>query len=154
MISIQKLVFFIAVTLALSCAAQKNSQPAINQGVYGTVRWLEGNLMPSPDEPNLGKGKAVQRQLLIYKAVNFSSVEGQAPLFKKINAVLVKKVKSNNKGIFSCELPDGVYSVFTVEPSGEFFANNFDGNGFINTVKVEQGKVSEMKIEINYKAAY
>jgi hypothetical protein len=140
--------------LATSCTAKKNSYSNVKQGIRGTVRWVEGNLMPSPDEPNLGKGKTVQRQLLIYEAVNFSGVEGQAPLFKKINAVLVKEVKSNINGIFACQLPEGVYSVFTLEPNGVLFANSFDGNGFINTIKVEHGRVSEMNIEINYKAAY
>lgn len=154
MTSVKKLTILFFVMILTSCISQKDGLQNVNQGIKGTVKWLEGNMMPSPEEPNLAKGRGVERQLFIYEAVNFDKVEGQAPLFKKINATLVKKVKTNTEGIFACELPEGTYSVFTSEPDGLFFANSFDGNGLINSVKVERNKVSVMSIEVNYKAAY
>lgn len=154
MTSVIKLIIFIVVILTTSCFMQKSGDQKVNQGIRGTVKWLEGNLMPSPGQPQHGNGKPIKRRLLIYEAVNFNQVEGPAPLFKKINATLVKELESNTDGIFACQLPVGVYSIFTVEPTGVFFANSFDGNGLINTVKVEYGKVSEINIDVNYRAAY
>jgi len=140
--------------LIMSCSLQKEGVPKIKQGIYGSVTWLEGNMMPSPDAPKASNGGPVVRTLNIYEVVTFKEVEGQAPLFTAIKGKLVKTVKSNSKGLYECELPVGTYSVFTVEPEGNFFANNFDGNEQINAIKIEQGITVKLDMQINYKAAY
>ncbi len=138
----------------MSCSLQKEGEPKIKQGVYGKITWLQGNLMPSPDEPRSMEGKPIERQLNIYEVVTFNEVQGQAPLFKGVNAKLVKTVKSNSQGFYECELPPGNYSIFVLENDGEFFANNFDGKGQINSIEIKRGNKAALNIQINYKAVY
>lgn len=140
--------------LIMSCSLQKGGTSKIKQGIYGTVTWLQGNMMPSPDEPRATNGNPIARTLNIYEVVTFKEVEGQAPLFNSVKGKLIKSVKSNNKGFYECELPAGTYSVFTVEPEGGFFANSFDGNGQINAITVGQNEIIKLDILVNYKAAY
>lgn len=140
--------------LILSCSLQKVGTTKIKQGIYGSVTWLQGNMMPSPDEPKATNGRPIERTINIYQVVTFKDVQGQAPLFNQIQGKLVKTLKSNSKGFYECELPVGTYSVFTIEPEGNFFANSFDGNGAINAINVEQGGIVKLDIQVNYKAAY
>jgi len=140
--------------LIMSCSLQKEGMPNIKQGIYGSLTWLQGNMMPSPDEPRAVDGNPIQRTVNIYEVVTFKDVQGQAPLFTQIKGKLVKTIKSNSKGFYECELPVGTYSVFTVEPEGNFFANSFDGNEQINAVKVGPSGVIKLDIQINYKATY
>ncbi len=140
--------------LLMSCTLQNNARPSIKQGVYGYVYWVQGNMMPSPDEPKANGGRAVEKQINIYKVATFKDVEGQAPLFTKINAQLVKAIKSNSKGFYQCELPPGKYSIFTIEEKNSFFANSFNGEGEINTVEIVAGQKVKLDINVNYKAAY
>jgi len=150
----KKVSTFCLMVLIMSCSLQKEGSPKIKQGIYGSVTWLQGNMMPSPDEPRAANGNPIERTINIYEVVTFKDVKGQAPLFTQIEGKLVRTVKSNSKGFYECELPIGTYSVFTVEPEGNFFANSFDGNEQINAVKVEHGGIIKLDIQINYKAAY
>ncbi|WP_138765831.1 carboxypeptidase regulatory-like domain-containing protein [Pedobacter xixiisoli] len=138
----------------MSCSLQKEGLPKIKQGVFGTVTWVEGNMMPSPDAPESAGARTIEREIRIYEALTFKQVKGEAPLFTAVEGKLVKTIKSNAKGFFKCELPVGSYSIFSVESEGKLFANNFDGNGLINAVTVTQGEAVKLDIQINYKAAY
>jgi hypothetical protein len=66
----------------------------------------------------------------------------------------VKTVKSNSQGFYSCELPPGKYSIFTVEEKSSYFANSFNGEGEVNAVEIVAEKKVKLDISINYKAAY
>ena len=138
----------------MSCVVQTNKQPKIKQGVYGNVTWLEGNMMPSPDEPRAMSGRPIERTINIYEIVNFKDVIGQAPLFTSINKKLVRIVKTNKNGYYECELPPGFYSVFSRETESSFFANSFNGKGEISSVEVKSQAITKLDIVINYKAAY
>lgn len=154
MTSIKMIVFPCLLLIFIGCATQKDGKPKIKQGIFGTLNWVEGNMMPSPDEPKATGHKMVVRELQIYKVVTFKDVEGEAPLFTKVKGRLIKTVKSNANGFYECELGAGEYSVFTLEPDGKLFANNFDGSGQINTIRVVSGSALKLDIQINYKAAY
>ena len=151
---IKKIAFLCLLLPLMSCSLQKEGLPKIKQGFFGTVTWVEGNMMPSPDAPKSTGARTVEREIRIYEVVTFKQVQGEAPLFSGVEGKLVKTVKSNAKGFFECELPIGIYSIFTVEEGGKLFANNFDGNGQINSIAVTQGGIVKMDIQINYKAAY
>ncbi len=142
------------IILLMSCAVQNNERPKIKQGVYGNVTWLEGNMMPSPDEPRAMNGRPIERTITIYAIANLKDVIGQAPLFTAINKKLVKTVKTNKSGYYECELPPGFYSVFSKESENSFFANSYNGKGEISSVEVKSGVVAKLDIVINYKAAY
>lgn len=151
---IKKIAFLCLLLPFMSCSLQKEGSPKIKQGVFGTVTWVEGNMMPSPDAPKSAGAKTMEREIRIYEAVSFNRVQGEAPLFTSVEGKLVKTVKSNAKGFFECELPVGNYSVFTVEEGGKLFANNFDGDGTINMLSVTQDGLVRLDIQINYRAAY
>lgn len=151
---LSKLIVLFSACFMMSCGLKKGMDKNITQGVQGQVVWLEGNLMPSPEAKNLTTGRPIEREILIYRAVTLDQVSGEPPLFSRISAELVQRVKSNANGDFKCSLPPGIYSVFTLEPQGMMFANSFNGQGFINAIKILPGELTKMKIEVNYKAAY
>ena len=132
----------------------KNNQYSIKQGVYGNVVWMQGNMMPSPDFPNRGKGKPIYRIINIYEQTNLSQVKGNGPLFMSIDSKLIKTVRSNQSGFYEVKLLPGKYSIFTVEEDGKLFANSFDGEGFINVFEIKANEVVNLDIAINYKAFY
>ncbi len=138
----------------MSCAVQGNDRTKIKQGVYGNVRWLEGNMMPSQDESKSADRHPIERNICIYEVTTLSEAIGQAPLFSSVNSKLVKIVKTNANGYYECELPIGVYSIFTVEPTVGFFANSFNGKEQISIVQVEKDSLVRWNITINYKASY
>lgn len=150
-----KSITFLCLTLLLAnCALNKARKPSIKQGVYGKVTWLQGNMMPSPDEPKAVNGTPIEREIYIYEAATFKDIVGQAPLFTAVNKKLVKIVRSNKDGYYECELPVGNYSIFSLEPEGSFFANSFDGQGLINSVQIQALKMVNLDVQINYRASY
>ncbi len=137
-----------------SCLMIKDGKPSIQQGVFGRVLWLQGNVMPSPDAPSRGTGKAAERRLHIYEVTKLDQVERQAPLFTKVNTRLIATTKTNKDGYFQCKLKPGRYSIFTVEEEGKLFANLFEGNGEIAPFEVKANGVVTYHITINHKAFY
>ena len=108
--------------------------------------------MPSPGlEPS--KGDPVQREVYVCKLTKTSQVTQSNDFFQVPDEIIIKKISSDDKGWFSCELPPGKYSLFTKEEDG-LFANIFDGESNINPVTVEKGEITECTITINYKAYY
>jgi hypothetical protein len=100
-------------------------------------------------------GIPIQRTILIYKAVKKSDTEsGTSPSFySMVKGKLIRKIKTDKTGSFKANLDPGKYSIFVQEEDG-LFANVFDGEGFINPVTVESGKLTGIVIKVNYKAAY
>lgn len=139
--------------LLLVAPATGNAQSK-SQGIHGDVRWLEGNQMPGPGK-KMNSGKPVVREIYIYEAVKPDhTTPGKSSTFvEKVNAQLVKCIKNRKDGTFSVSLAPGKYSVFTMEPDG-LWANTFDGDGYINTVTVQEGQSTTIHILINYKAYY
>ena len=148
------LFFGLVLSTLFSCSSMKDGQPTIKQGVYGKVIWQEGNMMPSPDAPVKNAGKPIERTLRIYELTTLKQVSGDMPLFKSNSAVLVAETKSDTAGNFQCKLKAGMYSIFTVEPENELFANLFNDKGEIAVFEVKDGTLTKVDININYKAAF
>ena len=142
------------VMLSFSCTTIKDGKSSIKLGVFGRVLWMEGNFMPSPDRTQSKVSTPAHRTIYIYKLIKLSEVEGESPLFSRINGKLIAKTKTNKEGYFQCKLTPGKYSIFTVEEDGLFFANLFDGEGNINPFEVKADEVTRVDININYKAAF
>ncbi|MDZ7608340.1 MAG: carboxypeptidase regulatory-like domain-containing protein [Cyclobacteriaceae bacterium] len=125
-----------------------------SQGICGEVRWLEGNQMPGPGVKT-NSGKPVVREIYIYNAVKpEQTIVGESPAFiVKVNAKLVKRIKTRKDGTFHVDLQPGKYSMLTMEPGG-LWAGTYDGEGYINPVTVESGQYTAIHIMINYKAYY
>ena len=133
-----------------NCKPLKDEQ--VKQGVSGTVLWFEGNLMPGPGTP-APKGKPIQRTILICELTNVSEVSGDGPLYTSIKANIIKEVSSDKNGKFQVKLPAGKYSLFVKEDS-QYFANSFDAKNNVGVLTVEKDQLTEVKIDVNYKASY
>jgi hypothetical protein len=140
-----------------SCSIIKDGKPTISQGVFGRVLFLQGNQMPSPDKKTNG-GKPVLRKIHIYQLTTLKETVGESPLFTAVKTKLVATITTNKEGYFQCKLPIGKYSIFTEEEADPlkklFFANLFEGNGEITPFEIEVAKVTNINININYKAFY
>lgn len=126
----------------------------VTQGINGRVLWKAGNLMPGPGvKPS--KGSPVVREIYIYELTSGKQTEAaeEAGFYRKINSKLVKKVKSDKKGLFSVLLPPGYYSLFAKEEKG-FYANLFDDAMNINPVQIRKGKWDTFELVIDYAAVY
>ena len=124
-------------------------------GVWGTVAFQEGNCMPTVDAKTNCKTCPVKRTVRIYEYAASSKVAAaanEAGFFTAINTKLIREVKSDKKGFFQAELPDGQYSI-VVEENGRLYANGTDQDGGINPVTV-RGGMEKIDIIINYKAVY
>ncbi|MDI3322476.1 carboxypeptidase-like regulatory domain-containing protein [Pinibacter soli] len=123
------------------------------QGLEGYIYFLSGNRMPSPDvKPVQPSGYSTT--LFIYELTNRNQVSAinHSPFYSNIFTKLVKTVKSNDKGYFKVKLPPGHYSLF-VKKDTAFYANLFEGDN-INPVKVEAGKFTQVKMNVDYDAVY
>jgi hypothetical protein len=131
------------------------SFPALSQkqGIQGQVFWVSGNQMPSPDKKPLTPQQGAIREVHIYQAVTLDSVTRNGIFFKEIHGTLVAKIITDESGEFKVKLPEGKYSVFTLEKDG-LFANLMDVNGCINCVNVSAKKFAWVTITIDYEAAY
>ena len=148
-------IFIILFSGVLSCAILRD--PPGKQGIKGEVRWVEGNLMPMIGDTTYtsrSKGSPIQRDLHIFLALKRDDVQPtNGTIYRQINGALISQVKTDKDGTFQVEIPPGKYSVFTMEKEG-YFANIFDGDGYINPVTVHEGEFTELQIVINYKAYY
>lgn len=140
-------------TLLSACAITKSGNAFIQQGVSGQVVWTEGNQMPGIGSQSGRSSKPVARTIKIYELTRNSDVTGASPLFSQVKSKLIATVKTNDKGMFSCELAPGMYSIFTVEQE-KLFASLGDGAGNIAPVEVKANEVTKYDININYSAAY
>jgi hypothetical protein len=122
------------------------------QGIRGTVEWVEGNQMPGPDKA-AGAAKGIKRTLWIYEVVSLEQVRQEGVFFSNIPAKLIKKAESTKKGKFCVKLPPGQYSLFIEEESG-LYANRFDQFGQINVIEVKPRVYTTVTVVVDYQAAY
>ncbi len=161
-----KILFFISLSFILfSCndnpigiiyPPDNSYKVTISQGVWGNVWFWEGNFMPSTDNSSNGKITPVIREIYVYEATRFDSVEIDTVRYgfiRSIHSHFIAKINSDNDGFFQITLPVGKYSFFVKEDS-LFFANESDGYGYLMSAKVSQNKVTKRQINIDYKAAY
>ncbi|MEN8192728.1 MAG: hypothetical protein ABFS12_07910 [Bacteroidota bacterium] len=127
------------------------TEPTIHQGVWGFVKFWEGDFMP----PAAGSITPVERNVLIYELTSIEEVEkvGYSPFYNSINTDLIASRQSNSKGFFQIELPEGEYSIFILEDS-LFYSNSFDGYGNINPFKVEKDSLAKIEFDITYNATF
>ena len=123
------------------------------QGLEGYIYWVTGNRMPSPDVKQSAPS-GYSTTLFIYELTNRNQVStiNHSSFYSNISTKLVKTVKSNDEGYFKVKLPPGTYSLF-VKKDNSFYANLFEGDN-INPVKVEAGKFTNVKVNVDYDAVY
>jgi hypothetical protein len=124
------------------------------QGVEGFVYRISGNQMPSPGiKPSMPNG--IPTTVYVFELTNINQVSrlGQTAFYKSIKTKFVRKLESAADGHFSVQLPVGSYSFFT-KKNDLFYANWFDTNNNIAPVTVMSGKMTAIKIRIDYDANY
>jgi len=125
----------------------------ISQGISGRVLWYEGDLMPGIDKPP-AEGKPIKREIHIYEATKLEDADvSDGQFYSNLKTKLVFSVISDEEGKFMAALDPGTYSVFVKEPKG-LFANSFDQNGIINPVTVSPNELVQVRIRVDYMAAY
>jgi len=159
------------VLMTISCNPNSSSYRVsncavkINQGVYGRVFWMAGNQMPGigigppkqKSKDDKQKTKPVKRQLLVYPLMSRSQLQVSGRLFQVPEAKPFATTLSDEDGCFQLKLPPGKYSVFTLEEDKgqkHMFANIFDGQGNANPIEVKSMALTELNININYKAVF
>lgn len=148
------LVFLIMLSVN-SCSGDTILNPPahLTQGIEGTVLFWEGDFMPI--EPS-GTILPVVRTIHIYGPTKRSDVvwSDEPTIAKSISTQKIAKTQSNTDGIFRIELPAGRYSLFVEEEDG-LYANGVDSNGYITpTISVTADSVSEITINVTYKATF
>jgi hypothetical protein len=152
---------FIILPAMVSCSADRanNSDGSEldlpQQGVVGTVLFWEGDFMPMPD-PEVAGGSItpVMRTVYIFEAAGVDDVVGvdYGGFYSEVKTPLVAIVTSDDKGRFGVNLEVGTYSLFVME-DGDYYANLWSSE-YVQPVTVETNLVSEVNIDINYKATF
>jgi hypothetical protein len=129
-------------------------QKKIRQGVKGTVLFLKGNHMPSPDKAT-GSPAGVAREIGFFELTRIDQAqEGQdAGFYKNLKTKLIKRTHSGKDGCFAVRLKPGRYSML-VKEKGEWYANSLGGNGEIHEVVVAKDTVTEIQFRITYAAVF
>ena len=129
--------------------------PTIHQGVYGYVELWEGDFMPHPQGGSGGTITPVPRQIVVHNATSINAVQqvDYSPFYTRIFTRQVGSTNSNLKGFFQIALPVGTYSFFIIENS-LYYANGFDGQGYICPVTVLKDSLTLVKLNITYKATF
>ncbi len=152
----------VCLALALAgCGGDRGGNPPgppprpIDQGVFGTVEFWEGDFMPTvyPQVPG-GSVTPVARTVYIFDRTTDADVVADTlgGFFTEIHTTLIKTTQSSANGYFFAELPVGTYSLFVGE-DGRYYANRWS-DGYIQPVSVEAGQLAEVEITIDYLAAY
>jgi hypothetical protein len=127
-------------------------QVTIHQGLAGRVWFWEGNFMPmSPT----GKITPAVRKILVYTPTRTDSAlrVGYGGFYSHILTTLVAEGTSNDSGFFQVPLQSGRYSLFVKEDT-LFYANSFDGRGYIQPVNILSDSITAVKIDITYRATF
>jgi len=127
-------------------------KPTINQGVWGFVKFWEGDFMFGNTS---GSITPVERKIYVFEKTHISKAESSSDggFYKKINTALVDSTISNVKGFFQLSLPEGEYSLF-VKENLLYYSNSGDGQGYIFPIRVKKDSLTTVEFKITYKATY
>jgi hypothetical protein len=123
--------------------------------VHGKVTFWEGDFMP----PASGTVLPVRRPIFVFEktpvAQTVQSLSGGS-FYSFVLSRLVDTTESGEDGYYQIALPPGDYSLFVLERSGDFYANEFGGVGgvYVNPVTVQANQTVEKDINITYKATF
>jgi hypothetical protein len=137
---------------AAACLVWSAAPAAAQQGVSGVVLLIDGNQMPSPDEPRPAP-RPVSRIVAVYELTHQNQATLQDGFFHFIATKKVAQTRSRKNGRFRIKLPPGTYSLFVREPQG-WYANQWDGQGNIHPVTVSRGAFTHTTLSISHGATF
>ena len=140
-----------------NCYSGSNDPPrnsekvTIPQGLWGDVWYWKGDFMPGN---STGEICQVERKILVYELTTMNDVEqvDYSAFYSSINTTLVASIDSDQNGFFQIKLESGMYSLF-IEEGGNYYSNSFNEDG-IFPVKIEDGKITEVRFDITHEATY
>ncbi len=143
----------ILINIACSSSKKANSVSEI-QGIQGIVTEVTGNQMPMMGEPK-PQPNGIKTTVFIYEKTNINQVTqiGSSPIYTTINTKQVAFVETDSSGAFTFALPVGSYSLF-IKQGNQFYANLFDSDNNIALFTVEEGKLTQVSLQINNSATY
>jgi hypothetical protein len=129
-------------------------QVTITQGIWGKVTFWDGDFMPTIPQNSPGSITPVEREVWIFRATRYDSVESLGGgFYKQILTQLVLKTRSNDRGFYQAALQPGKYSVF-VREGLLFYGNGTDSAGHIVSGVVKGNALTEVPVAITYKATF
>lgn len=139
----------------------KNSKKTtIQQGVWGTVSFMEGDFMPTFNKDNPKNSHCpVERTVRVYELTykkNAIDIDRSYKQYKSTK--LLKEIKTDYEGFFQIDLPPGKYSIFIIE-NGKLYNNSIElKNGDINKeilgpMEIKKG-IQEYNIQISHNASF
>ncbi|WP_242927585.1 hypothetical protein [Pontibacter vulgaris] len=134
---------------------QNKKKVTIQQGITGTLTYKEGNCIPTigPNGPCEGysscKEYTVKRKIIIYSYTTLHQATEHDFVYYTLDANPVLTVESDAEGFYQAILAPGSYSVF-IQENGKLYAKGFDGQGGINPVRVDEDKVTNFNLQLNY----
>lgn len=144
--------------LDLGCGGDRPSSQfhrvSITEGVAGQVWFWRGDFMPGCPS---GTIRGVKRTVFVYELTHrdetASAGPGEGAFVTAIATAVVDSVQSDSRGFFELRLPPGRYSLF-VREGERFYANGWDGPGYVQPVEVQRGSVTPVQLDLTYEAAY
>lgn len=141
-------------TAAADIAVVPVSQTGI---LHGQIMFYEGNFMPGSVS---GTATPVHRQVFVFEKlyVNDSDLvytdKYNMCFFTPLNKKVIGVTESDAiTGAFEITLPAGEYTLCVWE-NNEYYANGFDGYGWIFPVIIKKDLTTEVFFRIDYKACY
>lgn len=137
---------------------------SIDQGVAGTVIYMEGNFQPivinAPDDfshYDLGNCFPVRKSVQLYELTRSSDVkysDTSSVFIDSIGTNLICRTRSDVNGFYQLSVPDtGKYSIFILY--GEQHFVEYWGSGrIINPIEIKEDSVIIHNIEINHNTCW
>lgn len=128
----------------------------VNNGIWGTVSFMEGNCMPVAGGPtSTCKECPVKRTVRIYEytLASQATADGTSTVFfTSFSTQLVAEVQSDDQGFFETSLAPGQYTIVVVE-NGKLYAPSRDMQGGLNSFNHTGGQTI-VNFRMTYKAVF
>ena len=121
--------------------------------VRGKVTFWEGDFMP----PSTGTITPAKRPIFVFEKARMAQAIQSASgicFYSFVLSRFVDSTESGDDGYYEIALPPGDYSLLVLERSGDFYANEFGGNGEVVPVSVQANQTVAKDLRITYKASF
>ena len=139
-------ILILTFTLIGCTQTEELQKPTITQGVYGEVTLRSGNCMPSvwPSTNSCALQK-FSTNIYITQKLDENELSSMGTIGTIIkNPTLIKQTKSNEKGFFEIELPNGTYSlIFEYEGNKYYQYTNFVVENGITHINIRINNASD-----------
>ena len=137
--------------LAAGCT-KLQTEPTIQEGIYGSVIERYGDWMPTIGQYPKGGERPIKREVYVYEYTKMSDVKSFGYVHFDMDTMptaLVARTQSSKNGFFEIALPAGTYSVF-IEDEGKLYCSSGDGQGGLNPITVKSGEAHEVTLVLDH----